>query len=183
MENKMISRQEAKSNGLTRYFTGKPCKNGHVAERCTSNKHCIKCINDRRRDWKRANRDKVSSQNRAWYIANREKVLNKIMSEQVKARKRAWHAANPGRCTARWAKYNAKKLHATPPWLTREHIHLMNWIYHLRKIHERVLGGKWHVDHIVPLQGENVCGLHVPWNLQVIQAEENIRKHNKLMIV
>jgi hypothetical protein len=46
----------------------------------------------------------------------------------------------------------------------------------------RVYGRKFHVDHIHPLNGEGVCGLHVPWNLQVLPMEANIAKHNKVFV-
>jgi 5-methylcytosine-specific restriction endonuclease McrA len=45
----------------------------------------------------------------------------------------------------------------------------------------RKLGVPYAVDHIIPLQGEDVCGLHVPWNMEVITQEQNLKKSNKLV--
>ncbi len=67
-----------------------------------------------------------------------------------------------------------RKSAATPPWLTKDHRKEMQLIYINRPQGH-------HVDHIIPLKGKNVCGLHVPWNLQYLPAAENIRKRNKIL--
>jgi uncharacterized protein YdaU (DUF1376 family) len=73
---------------------------------------------------------------------------------------------------------HARRLHATPPWLTAAHKSQIVEIYERARRVSVETGVAQHVDHIVPLRGESVCGLHVPWNLQVIPAYQNIRKSN-----
>lgn len=68
---------------------------------------------------------------------------------------------------------------ATPKWLTKiDYIEIKDFYYQAQEM-TRLSGEKFEVDHIVPLKGENVCGLHVPWNLQVITKTENLKKFNK----
>lgn len=71
---------------------------------------------------------------------------------------------------AKNAKYRANKLNATPSWADLDKIKL---IYKLRP-------NDYHVDHIIPLQGEIVCGLHVEYNLQYLLAKNNKSKSNRL---
>lgn len=66
-----------------------------------------------------------------------------------------------------------------PPWLTEAQKQEINDIYRKAREIERLTGVKHHVDHIVPLQGALVSGLHVPWNLQILSATENSRKSNR----
>lgn len=80
---------------------------------------------------------------------------------------------NPARARERSRRYQASKIKAAPSWLTDEHKAEMTAIY----VTAQQLGLQ--VDHIVPLQGKNVCGLHVPWNLQPIPAEVNRQKSNR----
>lgn len=73
----------------------------------------------------------------------------------------------------------ANKENRTPSWLTFEQKVEIESFYYKAMRYEEEYGIKYHVDHIVPLNGENVSGLHVPWNLQVLSAKENLRKSNK----
>jgi hypothetical protein len=69
---------------------------------------------------------------------------------------------------------------ATPNWLTPEQRKDIIDIYEHMRDCRAVTGEEYHVDHIVPLNGEDVCGLHVPWNLQVLPSDVNVSKSNRL---
>jgi hypothetical protein len=106
-----------------------------------------------------------------YYLSNKDK-----RSVQQKE----YYASNKGKSAARNAKRRAKKLQATPNWLTDSDIAEIEELYLCARIFKLYTGEDYHVDHIIPLQGKNVCGLHVPWNLQVIPAKENLSKSNKI---
>jgi hypothetical protein len=74
--------------------------------------------------------------------------------------------------------YDRRSRQATPKWLTKEHKQQIVDTYELMRDCRAITGEDYHVDHIVPLKGENICGLHVPWNLQVLPAYVNISKSN-----
>ncbi len=80
------------------------------------------------------------------------------------------------------AKRRAVKIQRTPNWLSKLDIWLIEEIYVLAALRTKLTGVVWHVDHIVPLQGELVSGLHIPVNLQVITAKENMYKSNKFEV-
>lgn len=127
---------------------------------------------ERSKAWQKANINKVKENNKAWHIANLEKE---------KAVMKTWNKNNIDKRNASNAKRRAIKLQRTPKWLTKEHYMEIKTFYTKAKELEELDGIKRHVDHIVPLQNEIVSGLHVPWNLQVITATENLEKANKLL--
>lgn len=73
----------------------------------------------------------------------------------------------------------ANKENRTPKWLSFEQKLDIECFYYKAMRYEEETGIKYHVDHIIPLNGKLVSGLHVPWNLQVIPAKDNLRKGNK----
>ena len=96
-----------------------------------------------------------------WYEENKEKA-----KEQM----RAWQAENPRKTRKKF----------TPSWLSREQKKEMKGIYQTARDLSKSIGISHHVDHIIPLKGKKVRGLHVPWNLQVITAGENLKKGNRV---
>lgn len=148
-------------------------------------------IKERDRAYYVANRDKFREANRAWVAAHPEKqreYQRKYFRENPETcresgrkyrdanrdkwreKNRKYDAANPHRKVARTAARRARKIQATPKWADLKAI---DAIY----AEARRLGLS--VDHIVPLRGKNVCGLHVPWNLQLLPLIENTRKNNR----
>lgn len=121
------------------------------------------------RRWVKANPDRAKAiQDK--YVKNRPEV--------VKAKAKRWRQRNLVRRNMDQTKRHASKMQRTPSWLTEEHIKQMKSIYELAHKKTRAEGIQYEVDHILPLQGKNVSGLHVPWNLQVLTASENSRKKN-----
>jgi len=106
---------------------------------------------------------------RKYYKENRDNIL---------VQKVQYYESNKDACIERSAKRRARKLKATPPWLTEEHIKEIKNFYWLAQDLKLVTGETYHVDHIVPLKGKSVCGLHVPWNLQILPADINLSKGN-----
>ncbi len=99
--------------------------------------------------------------------------------EQQKERMLKYQQANKHIYCANAAKRRAAKKQASPNWLSNEDKWLIKEIYETAALRTKLTKVDWHVDHIVPLKHDSVCGLHVPWNLQVITASENISKHNR----
>lgn len=83
---------------------------------------------------------------------------------------------NPQKICAMASKRRASIQNRTPSWLTTDDFWLIEEVYFLAQMRTKLFGFKWHVDHILPLHGKKVSGLHVPNNLQVIPAKINQQK-------
>lgn len=96
-------------------------------------------------------------------------------------RDKVYVANNRHKVNAKLRKRYASKMQRTPAWLSEDDLWLMEQAYELADIRTKLFGFVWHVDHVIPLQGTLVSGLHVPHNLQVVPALENRRKSNRFI--
>jgi hypothetical protein len=120
----------------------------------------------RHKEYRQNNPDKVLQRHKEYYQNNQDKVLQ---------RRKEYHQNNPDKARAKRARRRAAKNNATPPWADKAAI---NAIYAEALWLQEFTGEPYHVDHIVPLKSDFVCGLHVPANLQTLPGAENIAKGN-----
>lgn len=122
------------------------------------------------KEWRETNKEAYNASIKAWRIRNPGRH-EQIIKE--------WSKRNPDKVNARWMKYDASKKHRTPAWLSEDELWMIEQAYDIAQKRTVAFGFSWHVDHIVPLQGKTVSGLHVPWNLQVLTSKDNQIKSNK----
>lgn len=124
---------------------------------------------DYNKSWRDSNKDHVKAESKSYYEGNKE---------QINLYAKVWRQCNQDRVRYHSAARRALKKQAFPKWLTQNHLLEIEAFYVHAKDCEIISGQKYHVDHIVPLKGETVCGLHVPWNLQLLPSDINLSKHN-----
>lgn len=193
---------------MVRYFTGKPCRLGHIAERFVANWGCVACAEKRRKDdperargacakYRETNREKERARGARYYAENSAAVrerTSRYKSENldgIRAYNAQYRKENADAVRARkanWAKENLTARRAS--YAKRRAIKLQAtpmWanMAAIAAFYEsadalNMITGEWHhVDHIVPLQSKIVCGLHNEFNLCVLTAQENLSKGNR----
>jgi 5-methylcytosine-specific restriction endonuclease McrA len=184
------NRAEAKATGAKYYFTGDPCKHGHIAPRKTKGA-CTECLKvewaqaleTRAEYFKEYNKSEAGQKaKKGYYERNKDAVVAAAQARPDKAKnayKKKYKQANPDLYRELVSLRRRRFRDATPKWLSPEQRMEIRLKYRLAIELSRATGIRHAVDHEVPIQGEEVCGLHVPWNLRVITQEENLKKSNK----
>ena len=180
------TRSEAKATGATHYFTGKPCIRGHVVPRETKG-NCTEC---RKEDWQRDNAKRVGkpkteaskASGRRYYLRNTELVKARAAArptEEKQKHRRNHKKRNPELYKALVNSRRRRLKEVTPACQTAEDRQAIREIYASALRMKELTGIKYEVDHQLPINGEDVTGLHVPWNLEILTEAQNQAKNNR----
>lgn len=138
-----------------------------------------------KRQYSLVNKEKEALRSKKYALKNKEKVnLAKKMwrdnnKDKVAVFTKEWRINNRARYNHLHAKRRAFKINATPKWLTKKDHAAISDYYTMAKELEKVFPWGQQVDHIIPLQGKTVCGLHTPNNLQILSVWQNQSKNNR----
>lgn len=124
-----------------------------------------------KKKWRQLNIDRIKLVEKAGYEAKCKIKEN--------TRKKIWQKNNKDKANARTAKYRASKLKATPKWVDARGRKQIEEFYQFAELLSYVTGVRHAVDHIIPLKGREVCGLHIASNLQILTFSENCKKGNR----
>jgi len=207
-----ITKKEAKEQGLKLFFTAIPCNHGHISDRIIKTGACLECTHVTNAKWrkenhehetarwkkyKKENHEMLKEKGRINYWNNHEEMLKygaiyrEENREKERLRGKKYHNENKEIANAacrNWLKNNPDKSayssrrrrklleRATPPWYEKD---LIKQLYLKRNELSETWGMELHVDHIIPLQGKNVSGLHCWDNLQLLEKSLNLSKGYK----
>lgn len=146
---------------------------------------CKVCAKERSVSWNKKNKERKRKQGKDHYLANKEVYIERAKKskwrdknrDRVKELTRVRYRLNNGSSIV--AHYRHIRKRAQPDWLSDDQKKEIKNFYWLAKDLKAVTGESYQVDHIVPINGKDVCGLHVPWNLQILPSDLNQSKGNK----
>jgi len=131
---------------------------------------CRECTSEYHADWYKKNAEKKKKASQVWVKKNPERKKSNDKRRYDIDKSTALHHA-----TMRFR----RKQKATPAWLNEEQKSKIRMMYWLASDLFAISGEPYEVDHIIPIKGKGVCGLHVPWNLQILPKDINRSKGNK----